>query len=131
MALIDPGSEFNVKIEDLEIKTRLSTRTTNMKIKGIEGVYKSLVGLSEFTQITLITGEGRNINIFVSRGEVNCVLGLSFLSDSKIRLDFSQKEGEMFRYIEPDGRKFCLPIFSPQKAGWREYPPVGMEAYGI
>ncbi|MBW0559307.1 hypothetical protein O181_099022, partial [Austropuccinia psidii MF-1] len=73
------------------------------------------------------TGEERNIHLFVARGAAHTVLGRPFLEDNNIRLDVSQQKGEIFSYIEPDGRRLCLPICSPQKVGWREEPPPGME----
>ncbi|MBW0553862.1 hypothetical protein O181_093577 [Austropuccinia psidii MF-1] len=33
--------------------------------------------------------------------------------------------------MNPDGRRLCLPIFSPQKVGWRENPPSGMETCAV
>ncbi|MBW0554395.1 hypothetical protein O181_094110 [Austropuccinia psidii MF-1] len=65
--------------------------------------------------------------IFVERGEVHTVLGRPFLEDNNIILDVSQQKGEIFSYIEPDGRRLCLPICPPQKVGWREETPEGME----
>ncbi|MBW0593420.1 hypothetical protein O181_133135 [Austropuccinia psidii MF-1] len=62
---------------------------------------------------------------------MHTVLGRPFLADNNIRLDFSQKKGEIFSYIELDGKRLCLPIFSPQKVGWREDQPKGMEACGV
>ncbi|MBW0562684.1 hypothetical protein O181_102399 [Austropuccinia psidii MF-1] len=46
-------------------------------------------------------------------------------------LDFSQQKGEIFSYIEPYGTILCLPICSPQKVGWREEPPAGMETCAV
>ncbi|MBW0551855.1 hypothetical protein O181_091570 [Austropuccinia psidii MF-1] len=46
-------------------------------------------------------------------------------------LDLSQQKGEIFSYIEPDGRRLCLPICSPKKVGWREEPPAGMETCAV
>ncbi|MBW0543762.1 hypothetical protein O181_083477, partial [Austropuccinia psidii MF-1] len=77
------------------------------------------------------TGEERDIHLFVARGAVHTVLGRPFLSDNNIRLDFSQQKGEILSYIEPDGRRLCLPICSPQKVGWREDPPAGMETCAV
>ncbi|MBW0555169.1 hypothetical protein O181_094884 [Austropuccinia psidii MF-1] len=104
MALVDTGSELNIIPAYLAIKAGLTTRCLNMNSRGIGGHCTLIVGLAEFTPITLVTGEERNVHLFVARGE------------------------EIFRYIEPDGRRLCLPIRSPQKVGWREEPPAGMEA---
>ncbi|MBW0532229.1 hypothetical protein O181_071944 [Austropuccinia psidii MF-1] len=98
-----------------------------MNLRGIGGHCTSIAGLAEFTPITLVTGEEQNIHLFVAMGAVHTVLGRRFLADNNIRLDFSQQKGEIFGYIEPDGRRLFLPICSPQKLGWRENPPEGME----
>ncbi|MBW0547801.1 hypothetical protein O181_087516 [Austropuccinia psidii MF-1] len=127
MALVDTGSEFNIIPEDSEIKKGLTTRCLNMNLRGIGGHCTSVVGLEDFTPITLVTGEERNIHLFVSRGAVHKVLGRTSLADNNIRLDFSQKKGEIFSYIKPDGRRLCLPPCPPQKVGLRENPPEGME----
>ncbi|MBW0549930.1 hypothetical protein O181_089645 [Austropuccinia psidii MF-1] len=131
MALVDTGSELNIIPEDSAIKAGLTTRCLNMNLRGIGGHCTSIVGLAEFTPITLVTGEERNIHLFVARGAVHTVLGRPFLADNNIRLDFSQQKGEIFSYIEPDGRRLCLPICSPQKVGWREDPPAGMETCAV
>ncbi|MBW0581568.1 hypothetical protein O181_121283 [Austropuccinia psidii MF-1] len=131
MALVDTGSELNIIPEDSAIKAGLTTRCLNMNLRGIGGHCTSIVGLAEFTPITLVTGEERNIHLFVARGAVHTVLGRPFLADNNIRLDFSQQKGEIFSYIEPDGRRLCLPICSPQKVGWRENPPAGMETCAV
>ncbi|MBW0525588.1 hypothetical protein O181_065303 [Austropuccinia psidii MF-1] len=131
MALVDTGSELNMIPEDSAIKAGLTTRCLKMNLRGICGHCTSIVGLAEFTPITLVTGEERNINLFVARGAVHTVLGRPFLADNHIRLDFSQHKGEIFSYIEPDGRRICLPICSPQKVGWREKPPAGMETCAV
>ncbi|MBW0570571.1 hypothetical protein O181_110286 [Austropuccinia psidii MF-1] len=131
MALVDTGSELNIIPEDSAIKAGLTTRCLNMNLRGIGGHCTSIVGLAEFTPITLVTGEERNIHLFVARGAVHTVLGRPFLADNNIRLDFSQPKGEIFSYIEPDVRRLCLPICSPQKVGWRENPPAGMETCAV
>ncbi|MBW0523435.1 hypothetical protein O181_063150 [Austropuccinia psidii MF-1] len=128
MALVDTGSELNIIPEDSAIKAGLTTRCLNMNLRGIGGHCTSIVGLAEFTPITLVTGEERSIHPFVARGVVHTVLGRPFLADNKIRLDFPQQKGKIFSYIEPDGRRLCLPICLSQKVGWREEPPAGIEA---
>ncbi|MBW0548790.1 hypothetical protein O181_088505 [Austropuccinia psidii MF-1] len=124
MALVDTGSELNIIPEDSEIKAGLTTRCLNMNLRGIGGHCTSILGLAEFTPITLVTGEERNIHLFVARGAVHTILGTAFFADNNIRLDFSQQKGEIFSYIESDGRRLCVPICSPQKVGWREEPPA-------
>ncbi|MBW0575173.1 hypothetical protein O181_114888 [Austropuccinia psidii MF-1] len=131
MALVNTGSELNIVPEDSEIKAGLTTRCLNMNLRGIGGHCTSIVGLAEFNPITLVTGQEKNIHLFVARGAVHTVLGRPFLADNKIRLDFSQKKGEIFSYIEPDGRRLFLPICSPPKVGWREEPPAGMETCAV
>ncbi|MBW0551667.1 hypothetical protein O181_091382 [Austropuccinia psidii MF-1] len=131
MALVDTESELNIIPEDSEIKEGLTTRCLNMNLRGIGGHCTSIIGLAKFTPITLVTGEERNIHLFLARGAVHTVLGSPFLADNNIRLDFSKQKGEIFSYIEPDGRRLCLPICSPQIAGWRENPPAGMETCAV
>ncbi|MBW0550748.1 hypothetical protein O181_090463 [Austropuccinia psidii MF-1] len=127
MALVDTGSELNIIPEDSAIKMGLTTRCLNINLRGIGGHCTSIVGLAEFTPINLATGEERNIHLFVERGAVHTVLERPFLADNNIRIDFSQQKGEIFSYIEPDGRRLCLPICSTQNVGWREEPPAGMK----
>ncbi|MBW0576150.1 hypothetical protein O181_115865 [Austropuccinia psidii MF-1] len=131
MALVDTGSELKILPEDSATKEGLTTRVINMNSRVIGGHYTSIVELEEFTPITLVTGEERNIHLFVARGAVHAVLGRPFLAENNIRLDFSQQKGEIFSYIEIDGRRLCLPICSPQKVGWRENPPAGMETCAV
>ncbi|MBW0487856.1 hypothetical protein O181_027571 [Austropuccinia psidii MF-1] len=127
MELVDTESELNIIPEDSSIKAGLNTRCLNMNLRVIGGHCTSIVGLSEFTPITLVTGEERNIHLFLARGAVHTVLGRPFLADNNIILEFSQKKGEIFSYIELDARIICLPICSQQKVGWREDSPAGME----
>ncbi|MBW0527484.1 hypothetical protein O181_067199 [Austropuccinia psidii MF-1] len=113
MALVDTGSELTIIPEESAIKAGLTTRFLNMNLSGIGGHCTSIVGLAEFTPITLDTGEERNMHLFVVRGAVHTVFGRPFLADNNIILDFSQQKGEIFSYIEQDGRRLCLPICSP------------------
>ncbi|MBW0562082.1 hypothetical protein O181_101797 [Austropuccinia psidii MF-1] len=115
MALVDTGSELNIIPEYSEIKAGLTTRCLNMNLRGIGGHCTSIDGLAEFTPITLVIGEERDIHLFLERGAVHTVLGRPFPADNNMKLDFSQKKGEIFSYMEPDGRRLCLPICSPQK----------------
>ncbi|MBW0551090.1 hypothetical protein O181_090805 [Austropuccinia psidii MF-1] len=131
MALVDTGSELNIIPEYSAIKAGLTTRFLNMNLRGIGGHRTSIVGLAEFIPITLVTGEERNIHLFLERGAVHTVFGRPFLADNNIRLDFSQQKGEISSYIEPDGRRLCLPICSPQKVGWREEPSAGIETCAV
>ncbi|MBW0525675.1 hypothetical protein O181_065390 [Austropuccinia psidii MF-1] len=127
IALVDSGSELNIILKDSAIKAGLTTRCLNINLRGIGGHFTSIVGLAEFTPITLVTWEERNIHILVAREAVNTVLESPFLADNNRRLDFSQQKGEIFSYIEPDERRLSLPICSPQKVGLREEPPEGGE----
>ncbi|MBW0514137.1 hypothetical protein O181_053852 [Austropuccinia psidii MF-1] len=107
MELVDKGSEFNSIPEDSEIKAGCTTRFLNMNLRGIGGHCTLIVGLAEFTPITLVTGEERNIHLFVARGAAHTILGRPFFADNNIRLDFSQQKGEIFSYIEPDEEYFA------------------------
>ncbi|MBW0479442.1 hypothetical protein O181_019157 [Austropuccinia psidii MF-1] len=57
MALVDTGSEINIIPEKIAIEVPLTSRKLNMNLRGIGVHTTSLVGLSEFTPITTITGE--------------------------------------------------------------------------
>ncbi|MBW0539223.1 hypothetical protein O181_078938 [Austropuccinia psidii MF-1] len=57
MALVDSGSEINIIPEETAIKASLTSRNLNMNLREIGGHTTSLVGLSEFTPTTMITGE--------------------------------------------------------------------------
>ncbi|MBW0483486.1 hypothetical protein O181_023201 [Austropuccinia psidii MF-1] len=62
MALVDTGSELNILPEDSAIKEGLNTRCLSLNLRGIGGHCTSIVGLAEFSPITLVTGEERNIH---------------------------------------------------------------------
>ncbi|MBW0509909.1 hypothetical protein O181_049624 [Austropuccinia psidii MF-1] len=117
MALVDTGSELNIITEDAAIKASLPSRKLNMNLKGIGGHTTSLIGLAEFTQVLLPSGEEKEIHFFIAKGAVHTVLGRPFLEDNNIRLDFSQKKGEIFSYQEVDGRRLCMPICKPHMLG--------------
>ncbi|MBW0489417.1 hypothetical protein O181_029132 [Austropuccinia psidii MF-1] len=57
MELVDTGSEINIIPEKVAIQASLTSRNLNMNLRGIGGNTTSLVGLSEFTPITMIKGE--------------------------------------------------------------------------
>ncbi|MBW0537445.1 hypothetical protein O181_077160 [Austropuccinia psidii MF-1] len=88
MALVGTGSELNIIPEASSIKGGLTTRCLNMNLRVIGGHCISIVGLEEFTPSTLVTGEERNIHLFVARGAAHTVFGRPFLADNNIRLDF-------------------------------------------
>ncbi|MBW0516367.1 hypothetical protein O181_056082 [Austropuccinia psidii MF-1] len=131
MALVDTGSELNIITEDAAIKGSLPNRKLNMNSRGIGGHTTSLIGLAEFTQVILPSGEEKENHFFISKGAVHTVLGRPFLADNNIRLDFSQKQGEIFSYQEADGRRLCMPICKPHMLGWQTGPPRGMELCSI
>ncbi|MBW0545162.1 hypothetical protein O181_084877 [Austropuccinia psidii MF-1] len=126
-ALADTGSEINIIPEEIAIKASLTGRKLNMNFRGIGGHTKSLVGISELTPITMITGEEKGIHLFIEKGAVHTILGRPFLADDNVKLEFSRKQGEIFSYPEKDGYQSCLPIFNPQAIGWKISPPSGME----
>ncbi|MBW0479610.1 hypothetical protein O181_019325 [Austropuccinia psidii MF-1] len=127
MELVDNGSEMNIILEETAIKASLTSRKLNMNLRGIGGHTTSLVGLSYFKPITMITGEEKEINLFIAKGAIHTILGRPFSTDSNVKLEFSQKKGEKFGYPEKDGRILCLPICKPQGMGWKISPPRGME----
>ncbi|MBW0507858.1 hypothetical protein O181_047573 [Austropuccinia psidii MF-1] len=129
IALVDKVSELSIMLEDSAIKAGLTKRSLNMNLRQISGHFSSIVELSEFTPITLVSGEGINIHLFVARGAVNTVLGRPFLAENNIRLELSQQKGEILSYMQPDGRRILLPICPPQEVGWREKPQEFMEAH--
>ncbi|MBW0547198.1 hypothetical protein O181_086913 [Austropuccinia psidii MF-1] len=129
--LVNTGSEVTIIPEDIAVKAGLTKIFLNLNLRGSSGHFTSIVGLAEYTPITMVTAEERNIHLFLARGAMHTVLGRPFLADNNIRLDFCQQKGEIFSYIEPDGRRICLPICSPQKVGWGEDPPKGMEVCGV
>ncbi|MBW0588281.1 hypothetical protein O181_127996 [Austropuccinia psidii MF-1] len=110
MALVDTGSEINIITEDAAINASLPNRKLNMISRGIGGHTTSLIRLAEFTQVLLPSGEEKVIHFFMAKGAVHTVLGRPFLTDNNIRLDFSQKQGEIFCYQEADSRRLCMPI---------------------
>ncbi|MBW0566376.1 hypothetical protein O181_106091 [Austropuccinia psidii MF-1] len=66
--------------------------------------------------------EGHEIMALVYTGsELNIIP-----EDSAIKAGLTTRFLNMnLSYIEPDGRRLCLPVCSPQKKGWREEPPAG------
>ncbi|MBW0554673.1 hypothetical protein O181_094388 [Austropuccinia psidii MF-1] len=127
MALVDTGSEIDIIPEEIAIKASITSRKLNMNLRGIGRHKTSLFGLSEFTPITMITGEGKEIHLLIEKGAVHTILGRPFLADNNVKLEFSHKQGEIFSYPEQDGRQLCLPICKPQAMGWQISPPSGME----
>ncbi|MBW0464825.1 hypothetical protein O181_004540 [Austropuccinia psidii MF-1] len=114
MALVYTASELNIITEDSAIKASLPNRKLNMSLRGIGGHTTSLIGLADFKQVMLASG---------GKGSVHIVLGRPFLADNKIRLDFSQKQGEIFIYQETDSRRLCMPICKAHILGWQTGPP--------
>ncbi|MBW0477676.1 hypothetical protein O181_017391 [Austropuccinia psidii MF-1] len=127
MALVDTGSELNLITEDATLKPSLANRKLNIYLRGIGGHKTSLIGLSEFTPVGLASGKERAIYLFTAKGEIHTVLGRPFLADRNTRLDFSQKQGEVFSYQESDGRRLCMPICKPHMLGWQRGFPRRME----
>ncbi|MBW0482394.1 hypothetical protein O181_022109 [Austropuccinia psidii MF-1] len=127
MELVDTGSEINIITDEIAMKASLTSRKLNMNITGIGGHTTSLVGLSEFAPITMITGEEKEFYLFIAKGAVHTILVRPFSADNNFELEFSHKEGEIFSYIEQDGSQLCLPICNPQAMGWQISPPSGME----
>ncbi|MBW0477838.1 hypothetical protein O181_017553 [Austropuccinia psidii MF-1] len=120
MALVDTCIRVEHDTRIFSDKPGLTKRCLKMNQRGFCGRCTSNVVLGDFAPITLVTGKERNIHLFVARGAVNTVFGRPFLADNNIRLDFSQQKGEIFSYIEPDGRRILLPISVPQNVGWRQ-----------
>ncbi|MBW0549635.1 hypothetical protein O181_089350 [Austropuccinia psidii MF-1] len=127
MELVDTGLELSIITEDAAIKASLPNRKLNINFRGIGGHKTSSVGLAEFTQVLFPSGEEKEINFFIAKGEVHTVLGRPFLAENNISLDFSQKKHEIFSYQEADGRRLCMPICKPHMLGWQTGPPRGME----
>ncbi|MBW0589538.1 hypothetical protein O181_129253 [Austropuccinia psidii MF-1] len=98
-----------------------------MKLRGIGGHSTAIVGLEQNTPLILPSGDEIRINFFVARGAVHTVVGRTSLADNGRRLDHSQDQGEILSYKEPDGRRLCIPISSPETKGWHVHPPKGME----
>ncbi|MBW0544476.1 hypothetical protein O181_084191 [Austropuccinia psidii MF-1] len=99
-----------------------------MNLIGIGGHTTSLVG-RQLTPITMITGEEKEIHLFIAKGSVHTILGRPVLVDDNVKLEFSHKQGEKFSYPEQDGHQLCLPICNPQAIGWQMSPPRGMELF--
>ncbi|MBW0551979.1 hypothetical protein O181_091694 [Austropuccinia psidii MF-1] len=107
MALVDNGSEINIIPEEISIKASLTSKKLNMNLRGIGGHTTSLVGLAEFTPITMITGEEKEIHLFIAKGAVHPILGRPFLTDNSVKVEFLRKQGEAM--------------------DWQISPPSGME----
>ncbi|MBW0505269.1 hypothetical protein O181_044984 [Austropuccinia psidii MF-1] len=95
MALVDTGSEINIIPEEIATKASLTSRKLNMNLRGIGGHTTTLVGISEFTPITLITTDENEIHLFIEKGAVHTILGRPFLADNNVKLEFSHKQGEI------------------------------------
>ncbi|MBW0507588.1 hypothetical protein O181_047303 [Austropuccinia psidii MF-1] len=126
-ALVDTGAELSIIPEVESLKARLPMRVLNMRLRGVGGHRTAIVGLSENTFLVLPSGDERRINFFVARGAVYTVIGRPFLAENGIILEHSQKQGEILRYKESDGRRLCIPICTPESKGWHTGPPKGIE----
>ncbi|MBW0475269.1 hypothetical protein O181_014984 [Austropuccinia psidii MF-1] len=127
IALVDTGSEISIIPGEIPTKTSLTSRKLNMNLRGIGGNTASLVGLSGFNPITMITGEEKEIHLFIAKGAVHTILGRKGLEDNNVKLESSYKQGKIFRYPEEDERLLCLPICNPQVMGWQVSQPRGMD----
>ncbi|MBW0563640.1 hypothetical protein O181_103355 [Austropuccinia psidii MF-1] len=94
MALVDTGSEINIITEEIAIKASLTSRKLNMNLRGIGGHKKSLVGLSEFTPITMITGEEKEIHLFIEKGAIHTKLGRQFEQIIILNWSFHTSKGK-------------------------------------
>ncbi|MBW0532821.1 hypothetical protein O181_072536 [Austropuccinia psidii MF-1] len=103
MALVDTGSEIHMIPEEIAIEASLTSRKLNMNLRGIGQHTPSFVGLSELTPITMITGEEKEIHLFIAKGAVHTILGRPFLADDNVELEFSHKQGKIFGYPQQDG----------------------------
>ncbi|MBW0555844.1 hypothetical protein O181_095559 [Austropuccinia psidii MF-1] len=126
MALFDAGSELNIITEVAEIKSLLPNREIKNS-RGMGGHTTSLLRLAELTQLLLPSGQELESYFLIFKEAVHIVLGISFLADNSIRLEFSQKKGEIFGYQKEDGRRLCIPICKPHILGWKTGPQRGME----
>ncbi|MBW0566060.1 hypothetical protein O181_105775 [Austropuccinia psidii MF-1] len=84
----------------------------NMRLGGIECHSIAAVGLSENNILFLPSVDEKRIHFFVARGAAHTVIGRPFLADKGIRLENSQKQGEILSYKESDGRRLYIPIFT-------------------
>ncbi|MBW0584055.1 hypothetical protein O181_123770 [Austropuccinia psidii MF-1] len=109
------------------MKEELDIRTLDMKLSGIGGNSTALFGLAENTHIISPSKIERRIHFFVARGAVHTAIGRPFLEYNGIRLEHSHNQGEILSYKEPDGRRFCIPICSPETKGWNIHPPAEMK----
>ncbi|MBW0475297.1 hypothetical protein O181_015012 [Austropuccinia psidii MF-1] len=123
MKFVDTGSEIDMIPEEIAIEASLTSRKLKMNLRGL-GVYTtSLDVLSEFTPITISTGEEKKIHLFISKGSVHTILGRPFSEDNHVEFEFLHRQGEIFSYPEEDGRRSCLPICNPQAMCWNIFPP--------
>ncbi|MBW0552366.1 hypothetical protein O181_092081 [Austropuccinia psidii MF-1] len=127
MALVDTGSEINIIPEEILTRASFASRKLNMNLRGIGGHTISLLRLSEFTPMTMITEEEKEINSFMGKGAVHTILGRPFFADNNVKLEFSHKQGEIFSYPEQDEYQLCLPIYNPQAMGQQISPQRSME----
>ncbi|MBW0465764.1 hypothetical protein O181_005479 [Austropuccinia psidii MF-1] len=127
MGFVDTGSEINIIPEEIAIKASLTSRKLNINLRGTSGNKKYLVGLSEFTPITMTTGEEKEIHLFIAKGAIYTILGRPFSKDKNVKLECSHKQGEISSYPEQDGHQLCVPRCKPQTMGWKISPTRGME----
>ncbi|MBW0526041.1 hypothetical protein O181_065756 [Austropuccinia psidii MF-1] len=126
-ALVDNGSELSIIPEVDPIKAGIPMRALNMRLKGIGGHSTAIVGLSENTLLILPSGDERKVHFFLARGAVHTVIGRPFLAENGIRLEHSKTQGENLSFRELDGRRLCIPVFSPESKEWHAQPPEGMD----
>ncbi|MBW0587036.1 hypothetical protein O181_126751 [Austropuccinia psidii MF-1] len=96
------------------------------RLRGIGGPSAAIVGLLENDVFVLPSRDERRIHFFVERSAFHTVIGRSFLEDNGIRLEKSQKQGEIISYKESDGRRLYIPLCTSDAKGWHRGPPRGM-----
>ncbi|MBW0490711.1 hypothetical protein O181_030426 [Austropuccinia psidii MF-1] len=69
--LADTALELNIIPEENAIKAFLTSRKANINLKETGGHTEFLVGLSEFTPITMITGEEKENHLFIAKGAIH------------------------------------------------------------
>ncbi|MBW0480405.1 hypothetical protein O181_020120 [Austropuccinia psidii MF-1] len=126
-ALVYTGAELNIIPENESIEAGQAMRPLDMKLRAIGGHSTDIVGLAEKTPIILPSGDERRIHFFVARGAVHIVIGRPFFAHIEMRLEHLQDQGETLSYKEIYGRRFCIPICSPETKVWHIHPPRGMK----
>jgi hypothetical protein len=121
---MDTGTKMNIIPEELSNQLGFVTTKIFMRLRGIGGHFTPIVGLAKNVDFSIFPGHENLANFFIVKGSVHTVFGRPFLADHKVRLELSNKKGEVLSFQDPLGKRLCIPICLPNVPGWHREPPM-------